>query len=97
LIANAVQNAPNPPNVKPWDLHIPVRLIVPKGPLGKHDKNTFSQQVYEITRRRGLQPGRTTRYQITKLHPNQLANPGLTIGATLPHWYYKHNLNPINI
>jgi len=97
LIANANQNAPNPPNVKPWELHTPVRLIVPKGPLGKHDKNTFSQQVYEITRRRGLQPGRTTRYQITKLHPNQLANPGLTIGATLPHWYYKHNLNPINI
>ena len=82
-IANAIQNAPNPPNVKPWDLYTPVRLIIPKGALGKHEKSTFSQEIYSITNRRGLQPGRTSRCEITRLHPNQVANPGATIGASI--------------
>lgn len=75
-----------------------VRLMKFKGALGKYDKLNWSNTVYIITdRRHDGDPNRRTKYQITEAHPNQSANPMMTIGNPKAHWYYKEHLQEILI
>ena len=75
-----------------------VRLQIFKGRIAKYDKNNWSVVPYIITNRRNVgNASRRTRYKITAAHPNQAANPGVTVGAQRVPWFYREHLNPINL
>lgn len=94
--AGLKQNNNVVPDQHDLNLNSYVRLIRIKGKLGKYDKLNWSSTVYIITDRRHVgNPNRRTKYQITEAHPNQAANPMLTVGNPLNHWYYKEHLQEI--
>ena len=74
-----------------------VRKLIHKGQIGKHDKNTFSQEVYIIIARRNVNANRQTKYFIQQAHPDQITHPNEVVGEPENHYFYREHLNPINV